>query len=384
MKKTLSKNILKSVALICLIVIFASIAGHALAAVDSVYAPLAPLPDLNAKDLKLAESISFDTYVTYLFNLLIALGAVAAVLMITWGGFEYMTSDAVNDKKDGIAKIKNAIYGLLLVLSSVLILRTINPQFIVVPPGLVPAANLAQPTDGLANWNASLQKQLNDYNIQSAEIAKNMREAYEKNIELDAATRSIEDQIKSYSGNDASYACAELDYSGDSDPQLSEMCSSWLTARDTQAKFVSDSKATIAQKTISTYSGEALKTPGSVNQKEIDNLANLYQSAVKDATSNGTSPDKFEPVKNAYYLADTQMRQAYMTNNDYFQNKTTQLDTIINTDIPRITDPAMRQQAIDSVSTQVQSFIDASKKDSGNVNPVLLGYQTKLKSLSAK
>ena len=142
-----------------MVLILGSFTGHIFvqADVDNAYTPLSPLPDLGGQGLQSGSSLNFDTYVTYLFNTLIGLGAVAAVLMITWGGFEYMTSDAINGKKEGVSKIKNAIYGLLLVLSSVLILRTINPQFVEVPPGLVPAANL---DDVDTNYMSSLEQQL--------------------------------------------------------------------------------------------------------------------------------------------------------------------------------------------------------------------------------
>jgi hypothetical protein len=58
--------------------------------------------------------------------------------MIVLGGFLYTTSDAINDKEDGREKIKNAIAGLVIILCSYLILRTINPQFVNIPDTLVP------------------------------------------------------------------------------------------------------------------------------------------------------------------------------------------------------------------------------------------------------
>ena len=102
MKTNTFKIQLKTFATICLIIIIGMIASHVYAEVDNNYTPLAPLPDLTTGQLN--KSVDFNSYVTYVFNLLIALGAVAAVFMITWGGFEYMTSDAVNSKKGGDIK----------------------------------------------------------------------------------------------------------------------------------------------------------------------------------------------------------------------------------------------------------------------------------------
>ncbi len=125
--------------------------------VPTTYTPLAPLPDVSSENLQLATTVDFKSYVTYAFNLLIALGAVAAVFMITWGGFEYMTTDAVNGKSEGLSKIQNAIYGLLLVLSSYLILKTIDPRFVNIPSTLVtPIENLNRVKNSLSDWQQTM------------------------------------------------------------------------------------------------------------------------------------------------------------------------------------------------------------------------------------
>ena len=55
-------------------------------------------------------------------------------------------------------------------LCSILILRTINPQFTQVPVGLVPPANLAQPTNGLSSWS-TLNSTQNSINNQSTAVS---------------------------------------------------------------------------------------------------------------------------------------------------------------------------------------------------------------------
>ena len=72
----------------------------------------------------------FFELVTVLINLLIGVAAVLAVIFITIGGLEYMTTDSLYNKEDGKEKIKNAILGLLLALISWLILYTINPSLV--------------------------------------------------------------------------------------------------------------------------------------------------------------------------------------------------------------------------------------------------------------
>ena len=107
------------------------------------YTLLEPLPcvkgnGVDCQEGKQIEQVNFSDYVRYLFNLLIAIAAVSAVFMIVWGGLQYMTSDSWSDKKGGREKATNAVLGLLLVLCSWLILRTIDPRLVEVPETFVP------------------------------------------------------------------------------------------------------------------------------------------------------------------------------------------------------------------------------------------------------
>ncbi len=73
---------------------------------------------------------TFQKYLPAFFNLTIGIAAVLAFIMITWGGIEYMTTDAIFGKSSGKERITNAIWGLLLVIASWVILNTINPNLL--------------------------------------------------------------------------------------------------------------------------------------------------------------------------------------------------------------------------------------------------------------
>jgi hypothetical protein len=60
----------------------------------------------------------------------VASASVLAVLMIVIGGFNYISSDAIDNKENGKHQIKNALGGMLLILVSWVILNTINPQLV--------------------------------------------------------------------------------------------------------------------------------------------------------------------------------------------------------------------------------------------------------------
>ena len=97
----------------------------------STYTLLEPLPKVTQSgQVSMEPIVSLSTYIQDAINLFIALSAVSAVFMIVWGGLEYMTTDSWKGKEDGIKKVKNAVIGLIMVLSTVLILKTVNPQLI--------------------------------------------------------------------------------------------------------------------------------------------------------------------------------------------------------------------------------------------------------------
>ncbi len=69
---------------------------------------------------------SIGEFINILFRIAIGIGSVIGVLMIVIGGFEYLSSDIFQKKATGRERIKNALLGIGLLLSSFLILNTIN------------------------------------------------------------------------------------------------------------------------------------------------------------------------------------------------------------------------------------------------------------------
>lgn len=92
------------------------------------YCLLAPLP-LSGPNA-LTEKTTATQFIPGLFRLTIMLATGLAVLMIIWGGVQYMSTDAWGGKNDAKNTIWNAIMGLLLTLSAWLIINTINPDLL--------------------------------------------------------------------------------------------------------------------------------------------------------------------------------------------------------------------------------------------------------------
>jgi len=106
-------------------------------AAEGDYTVLAPLPgttkgvcnpDATPPDPNCETTLA--KYLPGVFKLAIGLSAVFAVLMIVIGGFQYMSTDAIQKKSDGKERIKNAVFGLVLVIGAWLILNEINPNLL--------------------------------------------------------------------------------------------------------------------------------------------------------------------------------------------------------------------------------------------------------------
>ena len=124
---------------------------------DRTYTLLEPLPCIPSETIKcpaaggdstslsgdkisLIKEMTMAEFFQYAFNLFVALASVAAVFMITYAGFLYVTTESWTGKGAALDKFKNAIWGLLMILGSYLLLRTINPKLVAIPTS-IPAIN---------------------------------------------------------------------------------------------------------------------------------------------------------------------------------------------------------------------------------------------------
>ncbi|NQV93051.1 hypothetical protein HQ403_00955 [Candidatus Kaiserbacteria bacterium] len=87
------------------------------------FVPLTGIPGVT-------DQKDFGDFLNGAFKIGLAIAATLAVVMITIGGLEYMTTDSVNNKTEGREKIQNAVVGLLIALLIWLILFTINPNLL--------------------------------------------------------------------------------------------------------------------------------------------------------------------------------------------------------------------------------------------------------------
>lgn len=139
-KKIIALSVLSLVLLVCVSPL------AALAQEKTGYNLLSPLPNIGGQ----TGTSDFGGYLNQMFRLAIGLAAIFAVFFMVVGGIEYMSTDAWTEKKEGMKKIKNAFWGLVLVLASWLILNTINPDILKLKLDIKPATVQIKPAETTA------------------------------------------------------------------------------------------------------------------------------------------------------------------------------------------------------------------------------------------
>lgn len=76
------------------------------------------------------STTSLADYLNGVFALTIAVSTILAIVMITFDGFRYMTSDVIGTKKEAVERLRGAFLGLFLILATYLILYIINPNIL--------------------------------------------------------------------------------------------------------------------------------------------------------------------------------------------------------------------------------------------------------------
>ena len=113
----------------------------------SSFTALAPIPGLtDANTTSVINSTTLANFFNNLYKYLIGLAAVIAVIEIIWGGLEISTKDSVSKQSDGKERITQAIFGLVLVLSPVLVFSIINPSILNLSLDLPPLDTVSSTT----------------------------------------------------------------------------------------------------------------------------------------------------------------------------------------------------------------------------------------------
>ena len=378
---THSRSILSLV--LCIGFFLSAYTTHA-ATVDSTYTVLAPLPCIESPasgntpavtcpngNGSLATTVDVQEYIQYLFNLLIAVAAVMAVLMMVLGGFEYMTSDAYSQKSAGLEKFKHAIEGLILVLCSFLILQTINPQFVQVPIGLVAPLNITAPKNQIIT---SFFTQMDDL---AAQYASNNQALTAQRVAAQAKVADLQGQIDDIQAQMMTWDCQDT-----AQPGEDSQCAALRVQQSQLQKQITSSTADMSslqgsavfQDILNNATSDSSKGGSTVAQIEtyVKKTNTVYTQTLSQLTQLGAS-DKIATLNEAYNSAIGKLRvQEYVqdaTDNygsvihvDALQKDLSNIQNIVGVSIlSKVTDPndhAALQAMITSATTQIQKEID--------------------------
>ena len=120
---------MKRYLLISVVTLAATLTLAAPVALAQGFTPIAPIPGLNDMSGVATEG-GIAKFLGNLYIFCIGIAVVLAIIMIIWGGVEYAFSEVVTNKTEGRKKIVNALFGLVLVLSPVLVFTIINPAIL--------------------------------------------------------------------------------------------------------------------------------------------------------------------------------------------------------------------------------------------------------------
>jgi hypothetical protein len=79
------------------------------------------------------EYTNFKNGLQFLFDFIIGASIATAIILFTWGALQGIISTTGYGKADGSKTMKNAIIGLMIVLSTWLVVNTINPDLLNLP-----------------------------------------------------------------------------------------------------------------------------------------------------------------------------------------------------------------------------------------------------------
>lgn len=128
------------------------------------------------------STVNLETFFRYAYNLLVALASVAAVFMMVYGGFLYVTTDSWQDKKTGKTYFFNALIGVGMILISYLVLQTVNPKLVQFPEKIPPLKSSYQPFS-IDTFFQDLNREASAYHLTGQQFVDEAK-ASKKNVEV--------------------------------------------------------------------------------------------------------------------------------------------------------------------------------------------------------
>ncbi|MDE1875010.1 MAG: hypothetical protein KGH68_03025 [Patescibacteria group bacterium] len=255
-------------------------------AANCTYLPLTTIPGAFKENTP-ADPVAI---VKNIYGVSISIAAVLAVGMIIWAGVEYATAEAIGKKTDAKEKWQGAIVGLLLLLSSYIILRTINVSLVDVN------LDLGNPLKGVLTTSAALNQLVSDATSASTAFQASEQQAEQQ---IQAAQTQIDTLQSQKTALQAQLASAQTDADKASiNQQIAEIQNQIVAQQNAinnaNAVVVKQSAATVQQisTSITNVANQTLSHPDQVSPTQaiaqIQNAENQVSAAVAQGSKTGT------------------------------------------------------------------------------------------------
>lgn len=341
------------------------------------YTLLEPLPCIPGNGVSCDSgtqitSPDFSTYVQYIFNLFIAIAAVSAVFMIVWGGFQYMSSDSFSGKNEGLTKLQNAIYGLLLVLSSFLILKTIDPRLVAIPSTLVDPLKLNyKNSSSTTDFFNQIASEAANYRAQNLVVV----DSWVKEKALLTQLETQKQEMQKVLENPTSLS-----------PQQIELLKAQMQNIDNQ---ITDTKSKIILSSTESkiLTSTAIGLDLGETSNPTTNTVETVQKAKKLALSSyvfqkaelekiGNPADKVQQLNNIYFSIHGSLvlqENSLLTNTNPITYKINQINQMLSLDLPQITDPVKKaalKTSADNLLKTLNSTMEARRAAGENIGDI--------------
>lgn len=139
-----------------------------------------PLPSIPGREAPTTTETTLGEYIVYTFELALMIGGIIAFATLIYGGFKYLTSGGnrtivASSKKQILA----GIIGLIILLGSYLILRTINPDLLIFPGNEGRNGGTLKPNQGVCFYTMYSQGAAGGERVCFTESKKEMPEGFD-------------------------------------------------------------------------------------------------------------------------------------------------------------------------------------------------------------
>ncbi len=256
---------------------FALPVGAQTACKEGEYCALTTIPGLTTAK----QSVNPVQVVTNIYGVSIGIAAILAVAMIVWAGVEYATVESLGGKSDAKDRWHGALIGLVLLLSSYIILKTINVDLVNINldlgtpiKGDVMAGNLQSALD---SYDSVLkEKNKNEAAVATLTNERNARQA--RLTALEAAGNGNSAEANALRTN---VSLAEADLAS-----ATQKLEASKTAFDSVIRTVNESTATYCY----TPASRSIPTYGGTGQSRITDPDICFRSQTECATAQSKAP----------------------------------------------------------------------------------------------